>query len=158
MYRPHIMPLLAIVPFILGAAAGSLGNVEDIHNDSGTMLYLRQDPSVPLESTADTNLNTFEGNIGAEPLAITRSDDASHPYTIDGETVSTFTDAINKACDGQSSGCSEQANGAAKGQFEVSDCDKQKQDCRDTLGSATQTAFLTKVTSDADFDFLCENV
>ncbi|KAI2632736.1 hypothetical protein GGS21DRAFT_139578 [Xylaria nigripes] len=112
---------------------------------------------------ASTNLNVFTGALGgAEAPPITSSNDSRRPYEVNGEAVSNFRAAIDKACGIQMNECKNLvADGVQnKGGFSVSDCDKQSSRCNSFLKvSATQTAFLSKVTVDGndDFDFFCEN-
>ncbi|KAI0602593.1 hypothetical protein F4775DRAFT_145793 [Biscogniauxia sp. FL1348] len=147
----------ASLSFLAALVVGVLAGDElfgEMQRDFGLGLLPRQ--ATLQEGPAD--LQIFTGDLGgAAAPAITKSADESHPYSIDGEDVSSFNDAINKACDKQLNDCSDLANGAMKGQFEVNDCNDQKEQCRSTLSAATQTAFLSIATSNAEFDFFCEN-
>ncbi|KAI0105664.1 hypothetical protein GGR51DRAFT_518746 [Nemania sp. FL0031] len=144
---------------MLGARAGELNLAHQLRWDSNTGLFLRQDQQTLQEGPA--NLNIFTEDLGGEAAPpITHSSDPQHPYSIGGEDVSDFNTAIDKTCDFQKNACADQANGPQKGQFEVSDCDAQSNRCKSFLSaSATQTAFLSKVTvaGQDDFDFFCEN-
>ncbi|KAI1343391.1 hypothetical protein F5Y15DRAFT_232803 [Xylariaceae sp. FL0016] len=150
-------PLLALLGTLAmpAWASESANLVREIHDEFRMGLFARQDVGT-LQEGPD-NLNTFTGNLGVNALAITSSGDDDKPYEVDGETVSSYGDAVNKACDGQSNQCAQQANGAQKGNFEVNDCDKQKESCHSVLDSATQTAFLSIQSENADFQFFCEN-
>ncbi|KAI0874039.1 hypothetical protein GGS24DRAFT_358834 [Hypoxylon argillaceum] len=143
---------------ILGAQAGELDLAGQIQWNPNTGLFARQDQQILQEGPA--NLNTFTEDLGgAAAPPITHSTDPQHPYEINGETVPDFNTAIDKTCDFQKNDCAELANGASKGQFDVSACDDQSNRCKSFLSSATQTAFLSKVTVAGveDFDFFCEN-
>ncbi|KAJ8127425.1 hypothetical protein O1611_g6209 [Lasiodiplodia mahajangana] len=130
---------------MLGARAGELDLAHQLRWDSNTGLFLRQEQQILQEGPA--NLNIFTEDLGgAAAPPITLSSDPQHPYKIKDEEVK--------------NDCAELANGASKGQFEVSDCDAQSNRCKSFLSaSATQTAFLSKVTvaGNDDFDFFCEN-
>ncbi|KAI8626976.1 hypothetical protein F5Y19DRAFT_184388 [Xylariaceae sp. FL1651] len=157
MYCQRITAISVVAVFMVSASAGELNLVKDIQKDFKMGLFARQDQqTLPVITDANVNLNTFNGDLGVPPLPIKFSSNDQRPFLINGETVTQFTDAINKACDGQANLCAQQANGASKGKFEVSDCDSQKAKCRQTLGSATQTAFLRQQTETADSVIFCE--
>ncbi|KAI1502002.1 hypothetical protein F5X99DRAFT_380298 [Biscogniauxia marginata] len=146
--------LSSLAAMVVGVLAGDELFIGEMRRDFGIGLLPRQ--ATLQEGPAD--LQTFTGSLGgAAAPPITKSADEDHPYSIDGEDVSSYDDAINKACDKQLNECSDLANGAMKGQFEVNDCNDQKEQCRSTLSAATQTAFLSIATSNAEFDFFCEN-
>ncbi|KAI1120542.1 hypothetical protein F5Y10DRAFT_258185 [Nemania abortiva] len=144
---------------MLGARAGDLDLAHQIRWDSSSGLFVRQDQQTLQEGPANLNIFT-EALGGAEAPPITHSTDPQHPYAIEDEDVPDFNTAIDKTCDFQKNACAELANGSKKGQFQVSDCDDQSVRCKSFLSaSATQTAFLSKVTvaGNDDFDFFCEN-
>ncbi|GAW22484.1 hypothetical protein ANO14919_120210 [Xylariales sp. No.14919] len=128
-------------------------------HDFSMNLFARQDQQGL--AVGLTDLNTFTEALGdAKAPPITLSSDPDHPYAIEGENVPDFNTAVDKTCDFQKNDCAELANGALKGKFSVSDCDEQSSRCKNFLSaSATQTAFLSRVTvaGNDDFDFLCEN-
>ncbi|KAI0487233.1 hypothetical protein F4859DRAFT_247661 [Xylaria cf. heliscus] len=152
------MAVIAAV-LTLGAWAGEPDLVYEIQRDFKMGLFARQDQQGT--QIGATNLNIFtEALGGAEAPPITASTDPQHPYRINGEEVSDFNTAIDKTCDFQKNDCGELANGPQKGQFSVADCDEQSSRCKSFLkASATQTAFLSKVTvsGNDEFDFICEN-
>ncbi|KAI0149529.1 hypothetical protein GGR57DRAFT_514933 [Xylariaceae sp. FL1272] len=108
-------------------------------------------PTMSQESTTTTtatvsidttqNLNVFVGSLGADPLTITSSNDISHPYLVDGMTLTRFSYAINRACIGQQDNCVMAAKGELSGQIEATDCFLQADQCRSILEAATATAF-----------------
>ncbi|KAI0400439.1 hypothetical protein F4802DRAFT_585122 [Xylaria palmicola] len=155
-----ITPLTIIaVALVPSTWAGEPDLLHQIQSDFRMGILPRQD--VGALQIGNTNLNFFTDALGGAPAPpITLSDDPQHPYKIQDEEVSDFNTAIDKTCDFQQNDCAKLANGARKGDFEVSDCDDQKNRCKSSLkASATQTAFLSKVTMPGvdDFEFLCEN-
>ncbi|KAI1324547.1 hypothetical protein F5Y16DRAFT_423854 [Xylariaceae sp. FL0255] len=125
MHRQHITLLSVVSALIMGAAAGGVDDiVAEVRRDFKMGLFTR-DTTFP-QTGPGVNLNTFTGSVGVAPLAITQSDDEDHPFAINGQTVSHFSDAINSACNGQANLCSQQANGAQKGSINVGDCNTQE--------------------------------
>ncbi|KAI0537555.1 hypothetical protein GGR58DRAFT_345590 [Xylaria digitata] len=108
---------------VLGVWGGELDLAQQIQRDFNMGLFARQDQQGV--QIGLTNLNTFTGDLGAEPVPITLSSDPDHPYLINGDTAPDFNTAVDKTCDFQKNDCAELANGASKGKFEVSDCDEQ---------------------------------
>ncbi|KAK1483912.1 hypothetical protein CCUS01_15613 [Colletotrichum cuscutae] len=71
------------------------------------------------------NLQTFEGNLGGvQASAITKSNDPSRPFEVDGDTFPDFNTAAGRSCDNQKNKCSQAANNGPQ-KFEVSKCDEQ---------------------------------
>ncbi|KAF4124777.1 hypothetical protein GMORB2_5443 [Geosmithia morbida] len=108
--------------------------------------------------TDGQNLQSFDGAMGGVSAdAITFSGDTERPYQVNGDTFPDYSTAANRACDNQKNGCADMANDAqADVDFEVSDCDQQRERCMSVSSSAADTAFREKVSSDADFDYFCE--
>ncbi|KAL2210194.1 hypothetical protein CC79DRAFT_484605 [Sarocladium strictum] len=105
---------------------------------------------------ASANLQAFRGALAGESApGITNSGDPERPFEVDGDTFTDFESAVNRACDNQKNACAEQANNGGA-DIEVSDCDSQSDECKDAGRSATETSFDAVVSSDADFDFICD--
>ncbi|KAI3327234.1 hypothetical protein HD806DRAFT_550779 [Xylariaceae sp. AK1471] len=120
---------VAVAALVLDVWAGELVLGHEIQQDFKMALSPRQDQLKfvgPFQVGAGANLNIFNGTLGGEPTPITHSSDPNHPFTSDGQNVSDFQTATNKACDAQKNACAQLANGDLKGKFEVSDCDQQR--------------------------------
>ncbi|KAI0476254.1 hypothetical protein GGR56DRAFT_641853 [Xylariaceae sp. FL0804] len=147
--------LLLATGALASASGGDLADElrRDLHMaESGGGLFARQDDG----GFGATNLNSFTGSLGAPPVPITQGTDDTHPFEVSGQAESAFQDAINSACSDQHNACADAANGPQQGQISVNQCDDQMNACQSTLQAATQTAFLTQVSSNAEFDFFCE--
>lgn len=104
------------------------------------------------------NLQAFTGALGGVKAdAVTNSGNSERPFEVDGDTFTDFNSAAQRSCDNQKNKCAQVANSGDGAGFEVSDCDQQNNQCKDSINTATQTAFLTLTSSNAEFDFFCEN-
>ncbi|KAJ2900341.1 hypothetical protein MKZ38_002474 [Zalerion maritima] len=127
--------------------ANQLDITDQIRRDLGFNLYPR---------VGATDLQTFSGALGgASAPAIQNSGDTARPFMVDGDTFTDFQTAANRACDNQKNECADLANNGG-GEFEVGDCDSQNEQCKQTASTATQTAFQELVSSNAEFDFICD--
>lgn len=109
-----------------------------------------------LPRVGPTNLQIFSGALGgAEAPAISNSGDSDRPFSVDGDTFTDFQSAVNRACDNQKNQCADISN-SGEGDFSVNDCDQQNNECKQIAQSATQTAFQELISSDAEFDIICD--
>ncbi|KIH94652.1 hypothetical protein SPBR_06155 [Sporothrix brasiliensis 5110] len=124
----------------------------------------RSDPDRPdlaaanvLKPRAATNLQFFQGalsNIAAPPIS--QSNDATRPFSVDGDTFTDFQSAVDRSCDNQHNSCANAANSQKSSSFSVGDCDTQDTKCKAAASSATQTAFTELTSSSDEFDFYCD--
>ncbi|EXF85018.1 hypothetical protein CFIO01_06532 [Colletotrichum fioriniae PJ7] len=86
------------------------------------------------------NLQTFEGNLGGVQ--------ASAPD---------FNTAAGRSCDNQKNKCSQAANNGPQ-KFEVTKCDEQAEQCKNTIDTITKQSFSDPVFSGTvgDFDIFCD--
>ncbi|KAK7720920.1 hypothetical protein SLS64_001213 [Diaporthe eres] len=118
----------------------------------GSVLFPRQ------QGATGQNLQAFTGALGGiKADAVTNSGNSERPFEVDGDTFTDFNSAAQRSCDNQKNKCAQEANNGGNAGFEVSDCDSQNTQCKDSINTATQTAFLTLTSSNAEFDFFCEN-
>ncbi|TQN70694.1 hypothetical protein CSHISOI_04750 [Colletotrichum shisoi] len=104
------------------------------------------------------NLQTFEGDLGGvKASAITKSNNPERPFEVDGATFPDFATAASRSCDNQKNKCSQAANNGEK-KFEVSECDKQAEQCRTSIDSAAKQSFGEPVFAgtDGNFDIFCD--
>ncbi|KAK1701391.1 hypothetical protein BDP55DRAFT_19146 [Colletotrichum godetiae] len=104
------------------------------------------------------NLQTFDGNLGGvQASAITKSNDPSRPFEVDGDTFPDFNTAAGRSCDNQKNKCSQAANNGPQ-KFEVTKCDEQAEQCKNTIDSITKQSFGDPVFSGTvgDFDIFCD--
>ncbi|OHE96607.1 hypothetical protein CORC01_08064 [Colletotrichum orchidophilum] len=104
------------------------------------------------------NLQTFEGNLGGvQASAITKSNNPSRPFEVDGDTFPDFTTAAGRSCDNQKNKCSQAANNGPQ-KFEVTKCDEQAEQCKNAIGSISKQSFGDAVFSGTvgDFDIFCD--
>ncbi|EFQ26756.1 hypothetical protein CGRA01v4_08977 [Colletotrichum graminicola] len=104
------------------------------------------------------NLQPFDGNLGGvKAPAITKSSNSERPFEVDGDTFPDFATAANRACDNQKNKCADVANNGSQ-KFSVSECDKQSNECKAAISTATQQSFSDAVfvASDGDFDIFCD--
>ncbi|KAL2110994.1 hypothetical protein VUR80DRAFT_404 [Thermomyces stellatus] len=121
--------------------------------NSGWMMGLRP-------RQAAQNLQSFTGAVGGVGAsAITDSGDPERPFAVDGDTFPDFQSAADRSCDNQKNNCAELANNGEEN-FEVSDCDRQNEECKAQKDAATVTSFADAepalVSSDAQFDYFCD--
>ncbi|KAJ0386763.1 hypothetical protein COL922a_003694 [Colletotrichum nupharicola] len=143
--------LSAVVLVLSGAGAGA--RALDIHEElqMGWKMGL-------LPRQAIQNLQTFTGNLGGVAAsAITKSNDPSRPFEVDGDTFPDFATAAGRSCDNQKNKCSQAANNAAT-KFDVSKCDEQATECRSAIDSTSKQSFGDPVFagSDGNFDIFCD--
>ncbi|KAK1852101.1 hypothetical protein CCHR01_05253 [Colletotrichum chrysophilum] len=155
--------LSAVVLVLSGAGAGA--RALDIHEElqMGWKMGL-------LPRQATQNLQTFTGNLGGVAAsAITKSNDPSRPFEVDGDTFNLeewcangqsqpdFATAAGRSCDNQKNKCSQAANNAAT-KFDVSKCDEQATECRSAIDSTSKQSFGDPVFagSDGNFDIFCD--
>ncbi|POS74658.1 hypothetical protein DHEL01_v206951 [Diaporthe helianthi] len=118
----------------------------------GSVLFPRQ------QGATGQNLQAFTGSLGGiKADAVTNSGNLERPFEVDGDTFPDFNSAAERSCDNQKNKCAQLANSGGGAGFEVPDCDQQNNQCKDAINAATQTAFLTLASSNAEFDFFCEN-
>ncbi|KAK1655969.1 hypothetical protein BDP81DRAFT_456741 [Colletotrichum phormii] len=104
------------------------------------------------------NLQTFDGNLGGvQASAITKSNNPSRPFEVDGDTFPDFKTAAGRSCDNQKNKCSQAANNGPQ-KFEVTKCDEQVEQCKNTIDSITKQSFGDPVFSGTvgDFDIFCD--
>jgi len=104
-----------------------------------------------------TNLQTFTGALGgvlASP--ITDSGNAARPFLVQGDTFSDFASAGSRSCANQHNICADLANNGT-GSFTVSECDDQSTTCVAAQATATTQNFQVLVSSNAEFDFICDS-
>ncbi|KAH8754125.1 hypothetical protein F5883DRAFT_431590 [Diaporthe sp. PMI_573] len=119
----------------------------------GSVLFPRQQGGA-----TGQNLQTFTGALGGVKAdAVTNSGNPERPFEVDGDTFTDFNSAAQRSCDNQKNKCAQVANSGGGAGFEVSDCDQQNNQCKEAINTATQTASLTLTSSNAEFDFFCEN-
>ncbi|KAJ0123305.1 hypothetical protein J7T55_011770 [Diaporthe amygdali] len=134
----------------LASAGPELGVGEML--GGGSVLFPRQG------GATQQNLQAFTGALGGiKADAVTNSGQSDRPFEVDGDTFTDFASAAGRSCDNQKNKCAQAANSGGNGAgLEVSDCDTQNTQCKAAINSATQTAFLTLTSSNAEFDFFCE--
>lgn len=106
---------------------------------------------------AAQNLQAFSGTLGGvQASAITNSGNPERPFSVDGDTFNDFRTAADRSCDNQKNNCAEIANSG--GPFKVGDCDKQNEQCKASISTASRTTFgePALVSSSAEFDFICD--
>lgn len=132
-------------------------HVQAVSLDVANDLQAEAEAAEALWRRDTTNLQTFTGSVGgvtADP--ITQSDSTVQPYEVAGDTFSDYDTAAARSCDNQHNSCADAANSNTSGNVTVADCDEQNTECKAAAASATQTAFTTLTTSDAEFDYFCE--
>ncbi|KFY96011.1 hypothetical protein V498_02970 [Pseudogymnoascus sp. VKM F-4517 (FW-2822)] len=101
---------------------------------------------------------------GAEAEPITNTGDPERPFQVGDDTFDDFKSAARRTCDNQKNACAKIANDDDKSNgLEVSDCDKQRDDCKSAQDKATVTSFDSSassqaqvVTSDDEFTYFCD--
>ncbi|KAB5547074.1 hypothetical protein GE09DRAFT_199838 [Coniochaeta sp. 2T2.1] len=142
------LPLLAILVTSALASSGMVDIRDELHLDR--LGLLARQASV-------NNLQVFAGALGgAAAPAITQSDDPKQPFEVGGDKFNDFKTAANRACDNQHNDCADLANNSKKGQFKVGDCDRQSDECKAAINTATKTSFSTLFSSTAEFDIFCD--
>ncbi|KAK8099238.1 uncharacterized protein PG998_012479 [Apiospora kogelbergensis] len=144
--------MTALCLLVAGAVAGGSGGefVDEIRRDFKMGLLPRQ--------TLQDNIQPFSGKLGGFSAAsITQSQDKKRPFTVEGDTFTDFKTAANRACDNQKNDCADAANKNKNAGFKVSDCDKQNNECKESIASATLTSFAVLTSSTAEFDIFCES-
>ncbi|KAF2647060.1 hypothetical protein K491DRAFT_672509 [Lophiostoma macrostomum CBS 122681] len=126
-----------------------------------TLFFTRQAP---------TNLQTFTDALGGfKAPPIEASGDPKQQFSVEGQKQPDFKTASSASCSKQKNDCANAANGAAKGQFKVNDCDNQNNACLAAQASATvqdfsggggggNTALVNTGPDQAnpDFDLFCQ--
>ncbi|KAL0466683.1 hypothetical protein QR685DRAFT_547750 [Neurospora intermedia] len=144
--------------------------------------------NLPREVSTGQELDSFfhTANFlgGASPQPIVFSGNPSRPFEVNGETFPSvyhatllylyrvptddvssqpdFATAASRVCDNQKNACADTANDEnKKTSFGVSDCDKQREQCMNSIESATETSFAAKtgptlVVSNATHDIFCD--
>ncbi|KAG6367352.1 hypothetical protein INS49_001540 [Diaporthe citri] len=154
MQLPTSTALLLAAALVGGGARASAGPELGMGEmlSGGSVLFPRQ------QGATGQNLQAFTGALGGiKADAVTNSGNSERPFEVDGDTFTDFNSAAQRSCDNQKNKCSQEANNGSNAGFEVSDCDSQNNQCKDAINTATQTAFLTLTSSNAEFDFFCEN-
>ncbi|KAL2149905.1 hypothetical protein VTH82DRAFT_7581 [Thermothelomyces myriococcoides] len=153
------MPLAALVLFttwiVLAFASPDIDGTRNGRSEFHVGIVL------PRQQQGGTNLQVFSEALGgAGASAITNSGDPERPYEVDGDTFPDYETAANRACDNQKNSCADIANNDPGASFEVSDCDRQNENCKSAAAAATVTTFPSSapvlVGSDDNFDFFCE--
>ncbi|EMR62352.1 hypothetical protein UCREL1_10703 [Eutypa lata UCREL1] len=153
---PLALPLLLLAGLattmmapVVRAAASDFDFAHEVQRDFKMGLFPRQ---------STLNLQTFTGALGGfAAAAISQSSDPERPFEVDGETFTDSLSAVNRACDNQFQECQQEANANQDtAGFAVGDCDVQNIDCKSAGMAGTPTSFPTLTSSNAEFDFFCE--
>ncbi|KAI6381796.1 hypothetical protein MCOR25_001027 [Pyricularia grisea] len=103
-----------------------------------------------------TSLHFFDKALGgAKAQDITQSSDEKRPFQVGDDTFTDFKSAADRSCDNQKNSCAELSNNK-KIDSSVNECDQQNTECKSAAATATQTAFNSLVSSNAEFDFFCD--
>ncbi|KAH8662157.1 hypothetical protein BX600DRAFT_437576 [Xylariales sp. PMI_506] len=130
---------------VIGATAGDF--IDEIRADFHMGLFPRQ----------ASTIQVFTGVLGTATAApISASTDPARPFEVGGDTFPDFATAAGRVCDNQMNACADQANSQNQDPFSVSDCTTQQTQCESAIKTATVTSFSTITSSNADFDFICE--
>ncbi|EPE04645.1 hypothetical protein F503_06194 [Ophiostoma piceae UAMH 11346] len=133
----------------MGHAAPRFSPDHDKHIDLAAMPLMHR--------AAATNLQTFTGALASiQAAAISQSNDATRPFSVDGDTFVDYQTAAGRACDNQHNSCADAANSQKSSSFTVGDCDTQNTQCKSAASSATQTAFTELTSSTSDFEIFCD--
>ncbi|KAK7750430.1 hypothetical protein SLS62_007619 [Diatrype stigma] len=109
----------------------------------------------PRQAASPLNLQTFAGAVGG--FGAPASADPERPFEVDGDTFPDALSAVNRACDNQFHTCQSEANSNPDTvSFAVGDCDVQNIDCKAAGMTGTPSSFPALVSSNAEFDFFCE--
>ncbi|ESA43789.1 hypothetical protein GE21DRAFT_232 [Neurospora crassa] len=143
------------------AASPDSPTLEDTHHAELDFAFnLPRDVSTGQELDSFFHTANFLG--GASPQPIVFSGNPSRPFEVNGETFPDFATAASRVCDNQKNACADTANDEnKKTSFGVSDCDKQREQCMNSIESATETSFTVKpgptlVVSNATHDIFCD--
>jgi hypothetical protein len=100
------------------------------------LLYSTVAPLLFLFVSKLTTPQTFTSAIlskPADPVIANGGSDPAKPFTCNGDTFSTLTDALKRSCSNQKNDCAKAVNDALSsktdGGLAVSDCDAQEKDC-----------------------------
>jgi len=108
-----------------------------------------------------TNLQSFtEALGGASASAITNSGDPARPFMVRDSTFPDFKSAGTRSCANQFNDCQDLANNGTFGggaTFTVTDCSGQQTRCDGTQATASAQNFRVLVSSDANFDYVCDS-
>ncbi|KAM3087112.1 hypothetical protein ACMFMG_001220 [Clarireedia jacksonii] len=105
-----------------------------------------------------SNLMSFTGALGGvTPEPITKSNDKTKPFEVNGNTFGSFDEAFQRSCDDQKNACADVANSKNNpASIKVSQCETQASSCLSATATATQTGFNVLTSSNAEFDFFCD--
>ncbi|RXG48244.1 hypothetical protein VDGE_01864 [Verticillium dahliae] len=122
------------------AVLATAGHAMDISQDLSEELAMGWKMGLRPRQNAQ-NLQFFDGKVGgAGAPGITQSNDPDRPFSVGGDTFPDFDTAAGRACDNQKNDCARLANSGG-GNFQVSDCDKQNNDCKQGISQAAQKSF-----------------
>ncbi|EPE37141.1 hypothetical protein GLAREA_09304 [Glarea lozoyensis ATCC 20868] len=121
----------------LALATGALASVNEVlpRMDLGMELEMREEFAV-FPRAGETNFQTFTAALlskVADPVIANGGSDPTKPFTCNGDTFSTLTDALKRSCSNQKNDCAKAVNDALSsktdGGLQVSDCDAQEKEC-----------------------------
>ncbi|KAK6341456.1 hypothetical protein TWF696_008530 [Orbilia brochopaga] len=90
--------------------------------------------NVSNDDTTGTNVQTFTGSVGAQPVPVENVGGA-RPFVVKGDSFVNFGAACQRSCDVQKNGCANAANGGNKA-VTVPQCEAQQQDCSENCQSS----------------------
>ncbi|POS78380.1 hypothetical protein DHEL01_v203234 [Diaporthe helianthi] len=89
------------------------------------------------------NVQTFTGNLGGAAPAVVDSGDAKRPFSVNGATFVNAGAAIQRSCAVQHNACANAAN-SGQGDFSVSDCGAQEDECNAAAASSKKLRKLRR--------------